>query len=62
MHYIPEMTLTDYICQKKKEEDLPALAHQYNDREKRGKRLITATRNNTDNTRTIRTTPQRLRN
>ena len=24
-HYIPEMTLTDYMCQEKEEEDLPAL-------------------------------------
>ena len=35
MSYILEMTLTDYICQEKKEgEDLPgwktALTHQYN--------------------------------
>ena len=36
MSYIPEMTLTDFMYQKKKEkEDLPALKiasmHQYND-------------------------------
>ena len=37
------MTLTDYMCQEKKEEeDLPALC---------GGRVITATRNNTENTR-----------
>ena len=34
--YIPEMTLTDYVCQEKREEeDLPAfksaLTHRYND-------------------------------
>ena len=35
-HYIPEMTLTDYMCQEKNEEkNLPALktalTHRYND-------------------------------
>ena len=49
--------LTDYMCQEKKEEkDLPALktalTYRYNDYvEKRTGRLITTTRNNTDNTR-----------
>ena len=58
------MTSTDYICQEKKEEeDLPALwtvlMHRYNDWktniEKREERLITATRNDTDNMRINRT-------
>ena len=58
-HYIQ-----DYICQeRKKEEYLLALktmlTHQYNDLkttfQKRGGRLITSTRINTDNTRTKRT-------
>ena len=35
-HYIPKMTLTDYMCQEKKEEEdllsmKSTLAHQYND-------------------------------
>ena len=60
MPYIPEMTLRDYVCQgKKEEEDLPALKNSVDTSiqgledyiEKRGGRLITATRNNTDNTR-----------
>ena len=50
------MTLTDYMCQEKKEEkDLPALTHLDNDYiEKHGGRLITATRNNTEKMKTIR--------
>ena len=57
------MTLTDYTCQEKKEEeDLPALkialTHGNNDsktiQKKRGERLITVTRNNTDDTKTKR--------
>ena len=56
------MTLTDYKDQEKEdEEDLPALktalTHQYNDLktiEKGEDRLITATRNNTDKTKTNR--------
>ena len=59
------MTLTDYMCQEEREEeDLPALktalTPQYNDNkdyiEKRRRRLITATRNNTNDTRISRTT------
>ena len=33
--FIPEITLTDYMCEEKKEEDLPALkivsTYRYND-------------------------------
>ena len=57
------MTLTDYMYQEKKEEeDLPALKtalkHRYDSKttQKRGEGLITATRNNTDKTKTNRTT------
>ena len=58
------MTLTDYMYQEKKEEeDLPALktvlTHPYSDEdwiEKREEKLITTTRNNTDNTRTNKPT------
>ena len=58
------MTLTDCMClEKKKEEDLPALkialTPRYNDSETRQKscegRLITAIKNNIDNTRIYRT-------
>ena len=54
--YILEMMLTDYMCQEKKEEDLSALKialiqqlEEYIG--KYGGRLVTVTRNNTDNTR-----------
>ena len=60
MSYMPEMMLTNYMCQEKKEEeDLPALktalTHRYNDSkamnvQKGGERLITGIRNNTDDT------------
>ena len=58
------MMLTYYMCQEKKEaEDLPALkivwTHQNSDldyTEKCGRRLNTATRNNTDNMKTNGTT------
>ena len=56
------MTLTNYMSQEKKEEeDLPpmktALTHRFNDyTEKRGGKLIAATRNNTDNTKANRKT------
>ena len=52
----PETMLTDYTYQqKRKEEDLPALktalTHQYNDSiQKHDRGLITAIRNDTDNT------------
>ena len=54
------MMLTDYMCQEKKEENLPVLKtvldasiQRLEDYiEKRGPRLITATRNNDDNTKT----------
>ena len=54
------MTLIDYMWQEKiEEEDLPALKIALIqrckvNREKHGERLITATRNNTDNTRNNR--------
>ena len=53
MPYVPEMTLTDYISQKKKEEEdsVDASIKRIKDYiERRRERLITATRNNTDNT------------
>ena len=54
MPYIPEMTLTDTMCQEKEEEeDLPSNQHKTSAEDyinKRGERLISATRNNTDNT------------
>ena len=57
------MTLTDYVSQEKNEEkDWPALKtdasiQQLEDyKEKRGEKPITATRNDTDNRRTNRTT------
>ena len=57
-HYIPETMLTNYMNQERRvEEDLPALntalTHPYNDSdyiEKHDGGLITATRNDTDNT------------
>ena len=58
------MTLTDYMCQEKKEEEdftsiedgVDALIQRLTDYvEKRGGRLITVTKSNTDNTRINRT-------
>ena len=48
-----EMTSTDYLCQEKEEKNLPVLKIQRHKDyiEKGGGRLITATRNNMDNTR-----------
>ena len=62
MHYIPEMTLTNYTSQEKKEEEdsVDVSIQRIEDYiKKRGGRLITATRNNTDNMRTNRTTINR---
>ena len=61
------MTLTDYMCQEnREEEDLPALmitlTHRYNDSTttQNHEGRITATRNNTDNTRIRRTTKPKM--
>ena len=64
--YIPVMTFSVYICQGIKEE-LPALKtvfmHRYKDYiEKRGGRLMAATKNNTDNMMINRTVITRKQN
>ena len=61
-HYTPETTLKDYMYQERREEEnLPALKSEstlvYNDSRKNTKeRLITAIKNDTDNTMTNRMT------
>ena len=56
-----ERTLTDYMCKEEREEEnlaalKTALTHQYNYIKKRAGRLITSTRNNTNDMRTSGTT------
>ena len=60
-HCIPEMTLTDYMCQEEREEGGLLAFDESIQRledyiEKHGRRLITATRNNTNDTRNSGTT------
>ena len=65
MHYIPETTLIDYMYQERREEEYlsalkTVLTHRYNDYiEKHEGGLITAVKNDTDNTVTNKMTISR---